>query len=144
MDCSIQAQKLLLIAVKTPESMKNFAQKILERNSFKWGIYRPIWKIAVGCNFCQKYPVGRPAGRPPNGQILNRCSYRSTARSTQTNREQTCYSRSTARSTGYKCNQRARFCARRSTHTVDRLLGAVDRPVDRPSLADSKQVRKTG
>jgi len=36
-------------------------------------------------------------------------------------------SRSTVGSTGPTGSQRARICARRSTPTVDRLLGAVDR-----------------
>ena len=101
--------------------MEKFAQKILEKNSFKWGIYRQIWKLAVGCNFCQNYPDGRPPGRPPNGQILTRWHYRSTARSTQTNREQPALSRSTGPVDRPKAAKRAQVCARRSTGPVDRL-----------------------
>ena len=79
MDCSIQAQKLLLIALKTPENQQKFAQKILEKTSLKWGIYRQLQKIAVYRIYARNsLPVDR-VGRPSNGQILIRCGYRSTA-----------------------------------------------------------------
>jgi len=69
MDCTIQAQKLLLIALKTPENQQKFAQKILEKTSLKWGIYRQLQKIAVYRTFARNsLPVDRD-GRPPNGQI---------------------------------------------------------------------------
>ena len=67
---------------------------------------------------------------------------RSTARSTATNREQPALSRSAVRSTGSRGSQRARIRARRSTAIVDRLYCLVDRPVDRPSLAELVQVQK--
>ena len=79
--------------------MEKFAPKILEKTDHKWGIYRPQKNIAVGSRNCQKCstgrPADRPADRPSNGQILPVASYRSTARSTQTNREQSALSRST-------------------------------------------------
>ena len=62
-----------MIAVKTPESREKFAQKILEKNSFQWGIYSPQKIIAVGSRFCQKrtksaakkeLPVDRSVDRP--------------------------------------------------------------------------------
>ena len=77
-----------MIAVKTPESREKFAQKFLEKNSYKWGIYRPQKNIAVGSR--NALPVDRPTvkfcplaatGRPP--------------RSTQTNRELCSQTRST-------------------------------------------------
>ena len=46
-----------MIAVKTPESKEKFAQKILEKNSHKWGIYRPQKKYS---RWQQKYTAGRP------------------------------------------------------------------------------------
>ena len=50
-----------MIAAKTPESMKKFAPKILEKNSYKWGIYRPQKNIAVGSrNTRNILPVDRP------------------------------------------------------------------------------------
>ena len=123
MDCSIQAQKLLLIAVKTPESMKNFAQKILEKNSCKWGIYRLIQKIAVGSYFCQN----NTAGRPRNGQILNRLHCRSTAPVDRIiQRAELLLVGRPPRSTDILGCRRAQVCVRRSTVTVDRLH-AVDR-----------------
>ena len=78
--CSNRGQKLLFTSVKTPESMEKFAPKIFLKNSCQRGIYRQIWKLAVGSRFCQNNPAGRSAGRPPNGQILTVASYRSTAR----------------------------------------------------------------
>ena len=66
------SSKTSLIAAKTPESMEKFAQKILEKNSFKWGIYRQIWKIAVDSRTARNNPVGRPVGRPPNVRIFER------------------------------------------------------------------------
>ena len=102
--------------MKTPESREKFAQKILEKNSHKWGIYRPqknCWQQKMPEIHCRSTgPVDRPTvkfcplaanGRPP--------------RSTQTNRE--------------LCSQT------RSTLTVDRpcvcktctdLCTSVDRP----------------
>ena len=45
--------------------MKKFAQKILEKNSYKWGIYRQIWKIAIGSRTARNtLPVDRPVDRP--------------------------------------------------------------------------------
>ena len=42
-----------MIAAKTPERMEKFAQKILEKNSFQWGIYRQLQKIAVDRTFAR-------------------------------------------------------------------------------------------
>ena len=53
-----------MIAVKTPESREKFAQKILEKNSCQRGIYRQIWKLAVGSSFAKiTLPVDRPVDR---------------------------------------------------------------------------------
>ena len=38
------------------------------------GIYNPFQKLAVGPRQQKKSAVGRPPGRPANGQIFNRCA----------------------------------------------------------------------
>ena len=54
-----------MIAVKTPERMEKFAQKILEKNSLKWGIYRQFRKLAVYRIFARNnLTVDRPVDRP--------------------------------------------------------------------------------
>ena len=58
-------KNFFLIAAKTPESMEKFAQKIFLKNSCKWGIYRQIWKIAVGSRTARNtLPVDRTVDRP--------------------------------------------------------------------------------
>ena len=123
--------------MKTPESREKFAQKILEKNSFQWGIYRPQKNIAVGSRNCQKCSTGRPAGRPSNGQILPVGSYRSTAR-VDRNKQRALLS------DPVDPDGRPSLClpnVHSSVH-VGRphgrpALGAVDRAVDRPGLSAS-------
>jgi len=78
--------------------------------------------------------TGRPIGRPSHIQRAT-LPRRSTARSTVRKQRATC-SQSVDRLMGQPA------CTYPCT-SVDRLLGTVDRPVDRPSLAAAVLVRKT-
>ena len=110
-----------MIAAKTPESMEKFAPKILEKNSFQWGIYRPQKNIAVGSrNARNTLPVDR-SGRPSNGQFLPVGSYRSTAPVDPNKQRALLSSRSTRAVGRHSVSKRAQICARRSTDPVDRL-----------------------
>ena len=93
------------------------------KNQLKWGIYNPFGNLPVGSwkgLIC-------PSGRPANGQIFDRCAYRSTGTGS---REQRLSGRSTARST--ELIQRAELSASRpgqSTGAISREQSslAVDR-----------------
>ena len=102
----------------------------------KWGIYRPLEKLAVRLMWQPDWPGGRPPGRPSNGQKIAVDS----CRSTQTNKDQSAYSRSTARSTVYRNSRRARNRARPVDRPVDRPLGTVDRTC-RPAQPGRQQNR---
>ena len=52
--------------------MEKFAPKILEKNSCQRGIYRQIWKLAVGSRFCQNNPAGRPVRSTAQRSIFAR------------------------------------------------------------------------
>ena len=98
--------------------MEKFAPKILEKNSHKWGIYRPQKNIAVGSR--NTLPVDR-SGRPSNGQILPVGSYRSTA-PVDPNKQRALLSDPVDPDGRPSLSaKRAQICARRSTDPVDRL-----------------------
>ena len=156
-DCKYLSPKTSFDCCENTGEYEIFVQKILSENWPLMGIYSPQKNIAVGSRICQKWTTGRPAnghiwplaatgqprGRPdPDTESNSSLSGRPLGRPGAT-REQPALSRSTVRSTGLWVSQRARIRARQSTATVDWLLGTVDRPVDRPSLAAAVQVRKT-
>ena len=86
----------------------------------------------------------RLGGRPPTVKNVTIGQTRSTARSTQRNRELCSQTRSTARSTDLVSARRAQVCARRSTAWVDRPMVRSTVRVDRPGLSAQTWVRKTG
>ena len=46
--------------------------EILTKTHFKWGINSPHLELPVGREKGPDWPSGRPAGRPANGQIIDR------------------------------------------------------------------------
>jgi len=116
--------------------------KTLAKIPKNWGLYKPNRKLAVRLIWQpDRLAVDRP-GRPPTVRNMTVGQNRSTARSTQTNRELCSQTRSTARSTGPVPARRAQVCARRSTLRVDRLMVRSTVPVDRPSLSVTEQGQK--
>ena len=84
--------------------------------------YRSTGRSTIQRSYLTAGSYGRPGGRPSpepksNGSLAGRPLGRPGA-----TREWVALSRSTVRSTGLWGCLRARFCARRSTATVDRLL----------------------
>ena len=101
----LKTNKIDLLALKTLlktclkhwRSQEILALKILAKIPKKWGFYRPIRKLAVRLSWQpDRLPVGRP-DRPPTVRNVTVGQTRSTARSTQTNREQSSQLRSTVR-----------------------------------------------
>ena len=104
----------------------------------RWGIYSPNTKLAVRAELAALTGSGRSPGRPPMVINVTDGQTRSTARSTQTNRE-LC---SQIRSTGPVPARRAQVCARRSTPRVDRPMVRSTVQVDRPGLSVTEQGQK--
>ena len=121
----------------TSENWNFFSQKSWPKSPKRWGLYRPIRKLAVRLMWQPDRLDGRPPGRPPTVKNVTVRQTRSTARSTQTNRE-LC---SQTRSTGPVPARRAQVCARRSTHGVDRPMVRSTVRVDRPGLSAQTWVR---
>ena len=115
--------------------------KTLTKIPKSWGLYRPKQKLAVRLSWQpDRLPVGQP-GRPPTVRNVTVGATRSTARSTQINREQSSLIRSAARPTVPVSAKHAQGCARRSTRNGRPALGSADRAADRPGLSATDWVR---
>ena len=97
--------------------MEKFAQKFLEKNSCKWGIYRKIWKLAVGSRFCQNNPAGRPGRSTAQRSFFARWQL-PVDRPGRPKQTESSALIPVDRPVSAK---RAQICARRSTDPVDRL-----------------------